>query len=73
MLRKLKAAESGCKLHDSYCRKPILEFMHAMHATGHVCVHSYLTVIIATLRLAVQIPVIYSLPNWQKERSKNLV
>lgn len=54
MLHKLKAAESGYKLHDSYCRKLILEFMHAMHATGHVCVHSYLTVIIATLRLAVQ-------------------
>jgi len=52
--------------------KLILEFMHAMHATGRVCVHSYLTVIIATLRLAVQIPVIYSLPNWQKEEIKRI-
>lgn len=38
MLHRLKAAQSGCKFHDSYYRKLIPEFMHAMHATGHVCV-----------------------------------
>lgn len=42
MLHRLKAAQSGCKFHDSYYRKLIPEFMHAMRATGHVCVCAFL-------------------------------